>query len=343
MSGTARLAIGAIQEGVTWHTALAVGALDAIPIKVMDEIALQGDITKDIIVGCSEVENFDHLLHVADPTLTFDLRYSGRDLAFIGSLFGAEAISGAGPYLHQFDWQVEAAKFHTLALGMNGSAYPDILEIPSLKPTGVTLQSNDEGLVEFTVRNMGDTIKVAGDAVNVTGDLQAATFITKSLRIPARDFKIRIDTVAGGTLAEINWESFALTLDRPYDRELLTNAAVARKQTFEPVQNNVSEGTLSLTVPDYNTVALFDDLNDQTPYFVDMVATETVGATTYIFTVELPRLIPMPYNSTLTAGERQSLTRNFQIAQATSNPGSMGHSNWCRIEVTDAQSAQYVS
>lgn len=343
MARTTRETIIAVDGASTWHTAVALGANMGIYPDSLPNISLGGEPVLDTPIGLAEVENVDYLMHDTTPEVRGFLRRTGAQWHIISVVTGDDTVSGVGPYTHTMTWQTSSTLFSTMAMEVNNA---DIIEWPSVKWTGFTLESSGDGRVNLTARSIADTVQIAGDATNTGTEFDAVTYITNGLIVPARELQFRINAQAGGALGgsdEIDLSGFTLDVNRPYVRDDLSKGATddTEKQTDEPVQEEVSDIRLSVTVNDYTTIALLDDLKDQTEYKATLVWARTISTVAYSLTIELGRLIPFPQDIAAESQSRLPLTRTFRCIKPTSTPTGLATANPIHIIMVDNSNISY--
>ncbi len=336
---TGRHGIVAFQAGATWGTAVAPGALDGVLPFSISPWPLQGDpVIDDTVANWDEVQEMTKLIEEANPTIVYPYRREGPFLRHLAHIFGDDTPSGADPYIHTFTWQQESALFGTYACEI---ADADITEWPSMKTVGVTLRKGGDGGMEFEARTICDTVAIAGDATTAGGDFDAVTYQTKVKRVANNEIQFRINGQAGGALASpgdvIKLADFSLDINRPYDREDVTRGASTGPEfrTEQPIQNGPAEILLSITVNDYTTLALLDDLKDSTEYKADIIITKTISAIVHSDTIEFNRLQPMPQSADIDRMNRIPLTRVFRAKKATATPTGMTNAlpiHWVHLD-----------
>lgn len=334
-----------IVSGATWRTPVAVVALSGFFPTSVGPLVLQGDPVPDESIGFSEVEEMDVVIHEANPTIVTPMRREGQDLFILAGWMGDDTVTGAGPFVHTMNYQDESALFYTMAKGINSNA--DIIEWPSIKVNTFEIGAGPDGFAQLTGGTIGDTINIAGDATNDGTSLGNVTFITRGVKIPFRETRFRINAQGGGALGSgdvIPLADFTLSGDRGMDREDLTQGASTGVEytTDEPVRSTYGNLTLSTTVPDYTTIALLDDMHDETEYKADLFWSKTVASVAYTFLIELGRLHPMPYDiNAESGGARYPLTRNFRCVNPTSTPTGMATANPIHIVTNDNHNVTY--
>ena len=331
MGRTGRHTIVGLNTATTWNTAVNLAANTGILPFTISPSILQGEPQPDLSIGnWTDIQQMDLLQHLADPTILLPLRRTGALYRVIAQVHGDDTKTGADPYTHTFNWQDESTLFSTLGVEINGT---DIIEWPSLKFTGYTLRSSADGYCELEARTIGDTINIAGDATNTGTQFDAVTYISSGLIVPWRELRLRLNAQGGGALGSgdvIKVSSFELSVDRPYERQDVSRGASTGIEftTDEPILSgdNISDIKLSFTVNDYTTIALLDDLHDETEYKADLYFAKTV-TTAYSLLFALGRLHPMPADFSLDRQTRPPFTRNFRAMKPTATPTGMATAN----------------
>ncbi|KKK55250.1 hypothetical protein LCGC14_3076460, partial [marine sediment metagenome] len=146
-----------------------------------------------------------------------------------------------------------------------------------------------------------------------------------------------------GTGDRIKLSNFSLSIARPHDREDVTQAATdgTELSTDFPVQNDDPEIVLSITVPDYTTLALLDDVKTETVYKASLNWARTVGSTDYIFLIELGNLHPTPQDIGAEGRGRFELTRTFRGLRPPSTPTGFAIGNPIHITTSDNFASSY--
>ncbi len=336
---TGRHGIVAFQAGGTWGTAVAPGALDGVLPFSVSPWPLQGDpVVDDTVANWDEVQEMTKLIEEANPTIIYPYRREGAMFRHVAHIFGDDVpTAGNGQKTHTFNWQQESALFGTYAVEI---ADADITEWPSMKTVGITLRKGGDGGMELEARTICDTVQVGADATTAGGDFDAVTYDTKVKRVANNELQFRINAQAGGALAGgdiIKLSDFSLDINRPLDREDVTRGASTgvEFQTDEPVQNGPAELLLSVTAPDYTTLALLDDLKDSTEYKADFIITKTISAVIHSDTIEFNRLQLSSHAADIDRMNRIPLTRIFRGKKATSTPTGMTNANlvhWVHLD-----------
>lgn len=316
MGNTGRETVIAVKNGAAWGTAVDVNVANAglLPASV-DPIVLDGEIVFDETIGnFGEIEEADIIAHLANPTIVLPVRRTGALWMFWAALFGDDTNTGSAPdFIHTYNWQKESALFLSMAAGIGSG--PDIIEWASLKVTGIVMEPDGDGFLQWTISTIGDTIYIAGDAT--TAAFGNVTYITQVMKIPSREVAFKLDTVgsdpASASITKPN--NYSLAITRPFNPELVARgvSSGAELTTDEPVQDGYSEIIFGFDVPSYTTIALLDDFKDQIEYAADFNFAKTISGTAYLFSNEFSEMHPIPAAAALTLGQRIPLTRNFRL------------------------------
>lgn len=319
MGRSGRETIVGLSKGAAWGTAVALAALDGIMPTSIDKIVLDGDVIADeSVANFGELEHMDLVKHTANPTITLPLRRTGMLWRFLAGIIGDDTETGSAPTItHAMTWAKEAALYSCMAMEISNA---DIIEWPSLKVNGWTLEPDGDGFMQMVVSMIGNTINIAGDATNTSTEFDAVTYKTEEMRITFREMRFRINAVAGGALAEgdqVKVNNYSFVVNRPYEDQLQTQSSstAVHLTTDEPQQNGFSELTLGFDVYDYTTIALLDDFHDETEYKADTYFTKTISGTAYSLNLEHTCCHPIPAEAALERGQRFPLTRNFRCLQ----------------------------
>jgi len=339
-----RNTIVGLSKGTTWGTAVNLAALDGIIPRSIDKLVLDGDVIPDKgVANLGEIQYMDVIKHTVNPTITLDLRRTGMLWRFWAHLMGDDTVTGADPYTHTFNWQDESALFSCMGIEINNA---DIIEWPSLKTVQISLEPGGEGFAQMVVNTIGDTIAIADDATNTGTQFDLVTYGSKTLRMPSRELRLRINTQGGGALDSGdtvgNCSNWNLLINPSYEEELVTQGASTGVEytTDEPQRSDFAENILGFDTTDYTTIALLDDFHDETEYKADLYWAKTIG-TAFSFLIECGALHPIPAAVALEAGARIPLTRNFQLIEPQSTPTGMATANIIHSILVNDLNASY--
>lgn len=307
-----------VTKGTDWGTPVALAALKQILPFQVDPIVLDGELVFDESIGnWQELQEADLVKHLANPTITIPVRRAGACWMFWAHIMGDDTETGTVPAItHTMNWQRAASLFYTMALEINETASPgDIIEWPSLKVVGVSLEPDGDGHLQMVVSNIGDTILIAGDATNSDTEFDLLTAVSEVLPMSFREVALKIDTIgndpASGSIVGIS--NFNLVVNRPYPGEDVARGTfAAAPMTSEPIQDGFAEIIFGFDTNDFTTIALLNDLKSGQEYAADLNFDATVAAVVYKFDNELTNLRPIPAAMALDRGARIPLTRNFR-------------------------------
>lgn len=336
----------------TWRTAETVGTLDGLLLTSIDEIQLQGEPVFDQSIGIAQLQFSDRTADEATPTLVMPMRWNGAQWSFFAHLIGSDVTSGADPFTHTMTYLEEPVAVHgTLAIGIdtdNDGTTEDIIEFPSVKPTGLSLEPDGEGFWQLTVNTMCNTILYAGDASNNAAALDAVTFQTdqETTRMRYRGLCLRTNAQgsdpSGETSKNVAEVSFNLT--RPFEASILTecNTTGTEKQIPEPVQRGHPEITFSWNeIDEYAAIGDFDDLQDETALTGDFEMAETISAQSLSYLLEMPKMVRFPASTALEGGARIPCTKNYQCAAAPSTPTGQATANRIHQVLVNGDTTDY--
>ncbi len=346
MGRTDRETIVALGNTTTWGTAGTVGALTGIIPAGLPRITLDGTVVPDKgIANWVELQYQDMIAHLVETTWNIPVRREGAQWLFWAHLFGDDTKTGAStPWTHTFNWLSESALFTTMAAEINNA---DIIEWQTIKTMAINVEPDGEGFLNHVVNIRGDTINIAGDATSDGTAFDAVTYKTKTLRVPFRETKVRINAQGGAALApgggdDVQVNNFSLAINRNLVPEEVTRGASTgvEYQIEQPLQTDYSTIIFGFDVRDYTTIALLDDFKDQTQYKADLNWAKTV-TTAFTHLIELGALAPIPAEAAIEAGQRIPLTRNFQALQPQSTPTGMATGNIIHSTLVDNNDVTY--
>ena len=318
MAKSGRETIIGVTKGSAWGTAIALAAKKQILPFSVDPIILDGELVFDDTVGnWQELQEADLVKHLANPTITIPVRRTGAHFLFWAHIIGDDTETGTTPAItHTMSWQRAVTLFFTMALEINETASPgDIIEWPSLKVVGVTLEPDGDGFMQFVVSTMGDTIDIAGDATNSDTEFDLLSAVSEVTRMSFREVAFKMDEVGTDPVSGsiIGISNMSLVVNRPYPGEDVARGTFAKApMTDEPIQDGAAEITFGFDVNDFTTIALLNDLETGQEYAADLNFDATVAAIVYKFDTELTNLRPIPAKMALDRGARIPLTRNFR-------------------------------
>jgi len=332
-------------QAATWKTAVAVASTDGIITKDIPQLAVSGDLVLDEgQAGFNELQFAELTQEVVEFSLPIRGRFTNRWWSLFSHVFGDDTISGAGPYVHTMNWQQDASKYGTLAWEVNNT---DIFEIPSAKPTGVTIAPDGEGFVDFTFDMMGDTVNSETDdsLTNKAAAFDAVTWVSQVNPITSEALRLRINGQADGALdssddvAAVNW---SLSIKRTVEGDRVSAGVNtgAEKSIAQPVRSGYTEITLEIELADYSDVTLFKDFKAGTEYKCELYWAK--ASTNFVVQIELGKLIPMAPDGAITGGDRVPLTRKFRCFKPASTPTGMATANIIHAIITDDHATSYV-
>jgi hypothetical protein len=344
MSG--RRSIFAIQGAATWGTAVAVGANDGAMPKDLPTPAVDGEIVEDqTIANFGELQYMDVVRESKQGTIPFTLRRTGDCWPLLAALFGNDTTTGSGPYTHTLNWQYSTSKFNTIAWEISDT---DICEMPSVKPIGATFKPDGNGFVDCEIEFLADTVNAETDdsLTNNAAAFNAVTYISKELKIPSEELRLRINAQGGAALGsgdDIAAVDYTLSIRRPLEGDRVTAGVNtgAEKRISEPIQDGHSDIQLSFEVPDYSDITKFNDFKDETLYKAELYWARTVSSVAYSLTIQLGSLQPLPPGGNLPGQGRHPLIRNFRALEPQSTPTGFSTDDIINLVLVDNHSSVY--
>lgn len=338
-------AIIAIKKGVTWGTAVALnsagrgmylrdtGNLVAIPEQLIDKSI--GRIWPECVTqGKRQV----------DLTLVGDLRFDSPLWEMIALCIGDDdnAALGGGEYVHTMYVQNTAAGlFHTLCV-YDGSV---VREIASFKVSGFTIKGSAAGIIELTIRGIGNNVVDTGQ-VNTT--LGSVTITTNCLPVPF-NVETYINAQGGDALDSgdlVQASEFEFSFDRNLTPDFTTNGTLF--ETAEPYEVGQPKTSLKLLFPKTpitNYTTGLQDLANGTLRKAQLIiyGQDTGVSNPYSITIQFPSLLVETVESPL-QGDNQQIPQTITfmgLHTATAPTGMSTIFNPFRLLLLNLNSVAY--
>jgi hypothetical protein len=290
----------AVAKANMWGTAVAVGVGDGImtlPQTIKKDFSLDIDDSQ----GNAWVKDGTPGPIKAEGGIPGYLRYDSLDLLlamFMGASAGAPAQQGATiAYAQILKWAEKLdGLFVTLAKDMKNY----ILEVPSLKITGITIKGEVGAKpLQITFDGIGINKIVDSDVNTLVSFSTDVTWPEVMNRVKFSEGIFRLNTQSGAALGEddiIYPSSFELTAKRKmsgvYDGQYRTTGTSPQDLIDEPSNDGFPEASLKLEFPRHTSATYLTALNADTRMKMDMFFTGALIADPYYrqFGIQLPHL-----------------------------------------------------
>lgn len=338
-------AIIAIDKATTWGTAVDVnGTGKGIYLKDTGNLVAVPEQLIDTSIGRIWPECVTQGKRQVDLNLVADLRFDSPLWEMIALCTGDDEVAalGGGEYVHTMYVQNTAdGLFHTLCV-YDGSV---VREIASFKVSGFTIKGSAAGIIELTVRGIGNNVIDTGQ-VNTT--LSSVTITTNCLRVP---FNVETylnaqtgDAFDSGDLVQAS--EFEFSFDRNLTPDFTTNGTLFETaEPYEVGQPRVSLKLLFPKTPITNYTTGLQDLANGTLRKAQLVITgpNTGVSNEYSITIQFPSLLVETVESPL-VGDNQQIPQTITflgLHTATAPTGMAGAFNPFRINLLNLNSVAY--
>lgn len=337
-------AIIAIKKGVTWGTAVALNAAGrGMYLKDTGNLVASPEQLIDASIGRVWPECVTQGKRQVNLTMLADLRFDSPLWEMIALCIGDDDnVLLSGEYVHTMSVQdTMNGLFHTLCV-YDGSV---VREIASFKVSGFTIKGSAAGIVELTIRGIGNNVIDTGQ-VNTT--LGSVTNTTNCLRVPF-NVETYINDQSGAALASgdlVQASEFEFSFDRNLTPDFTTNGTLF--QTAEPYEVGQPKTSLKLLFPktpitNY-TAALQDLANGTLKKAQIIIYGPNTGVTNpYSITIQFASLLVENVESPL-QGDNQQIPQNITfmgLHTATAPNGMASLFNPFRINLLNLNSVAY--
>lgn len=255
-SPESRLHARAFKKGATWGTAIAVGALDEVPVISPGNTDLQTPV-RDIDPALESDTPYvmtSELLQSqpVDFAVPYRFRYeSGRFATMLAMLFGVAGVptqqGATTAYLHEFTWKDEIS-------GLFGTWVEErpskIFEVPSAKPFRAEFNFQN-GVLVCTISLRGDDCKddsTTNTATQVDAVTLPSTFYDDGVTAIFRNAVVKINAETGGDVASetaLILDDFSVVYERPLEAGVHT---AGTEYILEPLEEGLSGPQTQVTL-----------------------------------------------------------------------------------------------
>jgi hypothetical protein len=338
---TGRETTVAFKKGAAWRTAVAAGAGDGILI------------TSESVFSSHKVEKLpDKALGKAFPVTEYKgretvagklesfLRYQGLDTLIAMVIGEAGAPSSLPGSTLGFEHIMQIQKhnrglYGTLAAIMSSA---EVMEVPSLKPTGFTIKAEMGMLATISLDAIGNVKTKTGDTlpapVNTIATMANVTVpadaVTNGIVLDPNCY-VRLNGQADPALSstyDIPVASLELALSRKQAGDFLTNTSDLGIN--EPISTDYPDMTLALEFPTYEDSHSFvKQLRDSQAKKCEILFKGQLIELTYNFEIKiiLPHLRIAEAAPGLTGAGKIPYSAKFNIYEAIAAPAGMSYTN----------------
>lgn len=168
-------------------------------------------------------------------------------LLLLGAIFGSDVVSGVSdPYSHTMEMQNESTVF----FGIGYQEGDEVKRIPSVKFDNLSIEPNNDGIIEFSATGKGDT-----NEVGVATDLDSVTALAVIKPYLFKNLTMRINAQSDGALAsptdDLAITHFKIDMPRPSESSIESGSG----NWNEPVQGEFPEWRLTFKIDKKNALA----------------------------------------------------------------------------------------
>lgn len=335
----------AIKKGVKWATAVALNAAGrGIYLKDTGNMVASPEQLIDTAIGRIWAECVTQGKRQVNLTMAADLRFDSPLWEMIALCTGDDdnAALGGGEYVHTMYVQnTMNGLFHTLCV-YDGSV---VREIASFKVSGFTIKGSAAGIVELTIRGIGNNVIDTGQ-VNTT--LNLVTVVPDCLRVPF-NVETYINDQSGDALDSgdlVQASEFEFSFDRNLTPDFTTNGTLFETaEPYEVGQPKVSLKLLFPKTPVTNYTAGLQNLANGTLKKAQLIiyGPDTGIANPYSITIQFPSLLVENIESPL-QGDNQQIPQNITfmgLHTATAPTGMASSFNPFRMSLLNLNATAY--
>lgn len=350
--GRAAYTTAGIEQGSTWGTEIALGALDQIATFGVDVSRANRRFDPDpSLLGSGWGNAGTAGVRAFEGTMRLRARYGDNVPKLMAFALGTVDVpSGGGPYTHPMAISDRLTKFFTLAWKLVANASTTIYaSVPSCMIEETTIRFSGEEPGEITLGLVGN--KLERDA-GTNGSTQFGNLTRRDSSTPIlpTDGVFRLNAASGATLGSsdvLKFNTVEIRFRRPLSRDFKVDGTGALAQ---PVESDVAEVMLTLEGPGLGATSSFasdpDEWQDRFEANTELKADLTFTKdSNNIWAFQFPRLqvVEMP-DMTLPDAGRLPLRVVMRGLIASSAPtGMSGVTQPVKLTVTDQVSGAYLS
>jgi len=293
------------------------------------------------------------------PELQMDLRYDGAGPLLVAAACGSAAApavvssvaaSSLVAYSHVLTLATDLTKFYTFAADFGGSGSAGtsfVLELPSAKPKGFSIQVGDNGKMQLAVPLVASKA-VYNSAINVNSTIGGAVADPLANRVFRKQGVFRMNFQGAGTLAAgdaQNVKEVIITASRP-----LADADQVFGQDYiiEPDDDGWAEFGVDLTFPrmtSANANSLVIGWPAGTALKADFTFTGNYinSQTQYGMLFQFPALQITEWDAPLTGHAQVRPVAKCAARLATSSPSGMAWVQPLKVTITNMNSANLLA
>jgi hypothetical protein len=292
------------------------------------------------------------------PELQMDLRYDGTGPLLVAAAMGSAAapvvVSSVAAtslvaYSHVLTLATDLTKFYTFAVDMGGPGAGTnfVLELPSAKPTGYSIQVGDNGKKQLAVPVVASKA-IYNSAINTNSTVGAATADPLANRVFRKQGVFRMNLQSAGSLVAgdaQNVKEVVITAARPVAQD---DHVFGQDYIIEPDDDGWADYEVSMTFPrmtSANANSLVIAWPAGTPLKADFTFTGNyINSTTqYGMLFQFPALQITEWDAPLTGHQQIRPVAKAKAYLAASSPLGMAFVQPVRVTITNMNSANLLA
>lgn len=292
------------------------------------------------------------------PELQMDLRYDGAGPLLVAAAMGSAAapsvVSSVAAnsliaYSHVLTLATDLTKFYTFAADMGGPGGGThfVLELPTAKPTGFSIQVGDNGKMQLSVPVVANKA-VYNSAVNVNSTIGGAAADPLANRVFRKQGVFRMNLQSAGSLAGADAQDVKEVVIRASRPVAQDDHVFGKDYVIEPDDDGWAEFDVDLTFPrmtSQNANSLVIAWPAGTHLKGDFTFTGNYinSVTQYGMLFQFPALQIAEWDAPLTGHNLIRPTAKAKARLATTSPSGMAFVQPLRITVTNMNSANLLA
>lgn len=341
-----------IRLGSTWGTAVAVDTVTAGQSIHLSQLSITDGFEefqpRDIGFD-NFVTKITRMKRSVGVNITCDLAYHGAWLFILACIMGGDSVSGSTPeYTHTMDLTSNNnGKFTTMAFKVEDDY---ALEMPSIKWTSFTIQSDANGVGTFSAQGIADRIVDNASVVNTITKINAASYPTYDAAVlGGTNHYFRTNTASGSGLTsgeDKNILSYSISISRPFNPRFTLRGANSA-YTLEPRQLGPTIGTTSFKMSEINdaTIDGYNEFLSQTKKKIELFCDGTlISAVNASMKIQIPAAeskMPQGYDIPNNSSLMQP-TYTYNLLKAAAAPtGMSGVTNYARFVFINERASAY--
>jgi hypothetical protein len=321
---------------------------DAKPGIVVDESFNQA------FIGQGEVGDYA----ASTPELQMDLRYDGAGPILVAAAMGSAAApsvvssvaaSSLVAYQHVLTLATDLTKFFTFAVDMGGAGAGThyVLEIPTAKPHGFTINVGDNGKMQLSVPTVGAKTNY-NSTVNTNSTVGGATADPLANRVFRKQGAFRMNLQSAGSLTASDAQPVR-EVTFSYNRPLAdADLVFGQDYIIEADDDGWAEFTMDMVFPrmtsaNANSLVVAWPAGTHLKCDFDFLGNYINSTTRYEFKVEAPAAQITEWAAPVTGHQLVRPTAKAALRLATTSPSGMAFVQPLRITLVNMNSANLLT